>query len=161
MLHVNDMTFRYGGRTIFETATLHLPKGRKMGLVGRNGTGKSTLFHLILGDLHPDGGAVSVRRGARISTVAQEAPDGPRSLIDTVLASDTERAALLAEAETTTDPGRIAEVHTRLADIEAQTAPARAARILAGLVSSSSIQVSLRARPTPSHCKVASRNARH
>ena len=133
MLHINDMTFRFGGRLLFDRATVHVPKGHKVGLVGRNGAGKSTLFKLILGDLHPDAGSITVRRSARIATVAQEAPGGPTSLIDTVLAADQERTALLAEAETAHDPTRIAEIHNRLADIEAQTAPARAARILAGL----------------------------
>ncbi|PIW26103.1 MAG: glycosyl transferase family 1 [Rhodospirillales bacterium CG15_BIG_FIL_POST_REV_8_21_14_020_66_15] len=133
MLHVNDMTFRLGGRVLFEKATLHLPQGRKMGLVGRNGTGKTTLFRMILGDAHPDEGAVRVRPSARIGTVAQEAPSGAASLLDTVLAADTERSALQAEAETAKDPSRIADIHNRLADIDAQTAPARAARILAGL----------------------------
>ena len=133
MLHINDMTFRFGGRTLFEQATLHLPKGAKMGLVGRNGAGKTTLFRMILDQLSPDGGAVRVRKGARLGTVSQEAPGGSDSLLATVLAADTERSALLAEAETATDPGRIADIHNRLADIDAQTAPARAARILAGL----------------------------
>ena len=133
MLHVNDMTFRLGGRVLFEKATLHLPQGRKMGLVGRNGTGKTTLFRMILGDAHPDEGSVRVRPSARIGTVTQEAPSGAASLLDTVLAADTERSALLAEAETVKDPMRIAEIHNRLADIDAQTAPARAARILSGL----------------------------
>ncbi|MAY68467.1 MAG: glycosyl transferase family 1 [Rhodospirillaceae bacterium] len=133
MLHVNDMTFRLGGRVLFEKATLHLPQGRKMGLVGRNGTGKTTLFRMILGDAHPDEGSVRVRPSARIGTVTQEAPSGATSLLDTVLAADTERSALLAEAETAKDPSRIADIHNRLADIDAQTAPARAARILSGL----------------------------
>ncbi|MEQ8506990.1 MAG: ABC-F family ATP-binding cassette domain-containing protein [Rhodospirillales bacterium] len=127
------MTFRLGGRVLFDKATLHLPQGRKMGLVGRNGTGKTTLFRMILGDAHPDEGAVRIRPGVRIGTVAQEAPSSDDSLLDTVLAADTERSALLAEAETAKDPGRIADIHNRLADIEAQTAPARAARILSGL----------------------------
>ncbi|MEQ8228011.1 MAG: ABC-F family ATP-binding cassette domain-containing protein [Rhodospirillales bacterium] len=127
------MTFRLGGRVLFDKATLHLPQGRKMGLVGRNGTGKTTLFRMILGDAHPDEGAVRIRPGVRIGTVAQEAPSSDDSLLDTVLAADTERSSLLAEAETAKDPGRIADIHNRLADIEAQTAPARAARILAGL----------------------------
>ena len=96
MLHVNDMTFRLGDRVLFEKAPLHLPQGRKMGLVGRNGTGKTTLFRMILGDAHPDEGAVRVRPTARIGTVAQEAPSDSRSLLDTVLAADTERSALLA-----------------------------------------------------------------
>ena len=133
MLHVNDMTFRLGGRVLFEKATLHLPQGRKMGLVGRNGTGKTTLFRMILGEAHPDEGSVRVRPSARIGTVTQEAPSGATSLLDTVLAADTERSALLAEAETVKDPMRIADIHNRLADIDAQTAPARAARILSGL----------------------------
>lgn len=133
MLHINDMTFRIGGRLLFDNATLALAEGQKVGLVGRNGAGKSTLFKLITGEMSPDGGAIQVRPGMRLGQVAQEAPSGPESLINSVLAADTERTRLLEEAETVTDPLRVAEVHNRLADIESQTAPARAARILAGL----------------------------
>jgi len=133
MLHINDLTFRFGGRVLFDQATAVVPKGHRVALVGRNGTGKSTLLKLIAGWIHADAGAITVPAGTRIGMVAQEAPEGPTSLIDAVLAADTERTALLAEAETATDPHRIAEVHTRLADIEAHSAPARAAQILAGL----------------------------
>ncbi|MGB0682392.1 MAG: ABC-F family ATP-binding cassette domain-containing protein [Magnetovibrionaceae bacterium] len=133
MLHVNDLTYRIGGRVLLEDATLHLPDGHRAGLVGRNGAGKTTLFRLILGDLSPDAGGLSIRPRARVGTVAQEVPSGPESLIDTVLAADTERSALLVEAESATDPERISDIHTRLADIDAHTAPARAASILAGL----------------------------
>ena len=133
MLHINDLTYRVGARLLFDEATVHVPKGHKVGLVGRNGTGKSTLFKLISGDLPSDGGAINLRPGARLGVLAQEAPSGPDSLIDTVLAADTERADLMAEAETATDPQRIADVHHRLADIDAHGAPARAARILSGL----------------------------
>ncbi len=133
MLHINDLTFRLGDRILFESATLALPGGRKAGLVGRNGSGKSTLFRLILGELTPDAGSISVRPRARVGHMAQEAPTGPRSLLDTVLAADTERAALLAEARVASDPQRIAEIHTRLADIGAHAAEARAAAILSGL----------------------------
>ena len=133
MLHINDLTYRVGSRTLFDGATVHVPKGHKVGLVGRNGTGKSTLFKLIVGELPSDAGAINVRPGAKVAMVAQEAPAGPESLLDTVLAADTERTALLAESETATDPERIAHIHTRLADIDAHAAPARAARILAGL----------------------------
>ncbi len=133
MLHINDLTYRIGGRVLFDGATVNIPKGHKVGLAGRNGTGKSTLFKLIVGELQTDGGAINVRPFTRVGMVAQEAPAGPESLIETVLAADVERTQLLEEAETTTDPERIAEVHTRLADIDAHTAPARAARILAGL----------------------------
>jgi ATP-binding cassette subfamily F protein 3 len=133
MLHVNDLTFRYGGRVLFDGATVAIPAGHKAGLVGRNGSGKSTLFRLIAGDLSPDAGSVGLQGRMRIGRVAQEAPDGPTSLLDAVLAADTERDALLTEAETAGDPHRIADIHTRLADIDAHSAPARAAAILSGL----------------------------
>jgi len=143
MLHINDLTYRIGGRLLLDNATVAVPKGHKVGLVGRNGTGKSTLFHLITGDIHPDGGTITLRQGAKLGVVAQEAPSGPVSLIDTVLAADTERSQLLAEAETVSDPHRIGEVHTRLADIGAHSAPARAARILSGLGFNEEAQQSL------------------
>ena len=133
MLHITDLTYRIAGRTLFDRASAVIPKGHKVGLVGRNGTGKTTLLRLILGVLAPDGGSISLPEGLRVGTVAQEAPDGPESVLDTVLAADRERASLLAEADIAADPHRIAEIHTRLTDIEAHTAPARAARILAGL----------------------------
>ena len=133
MLHLNGLTYRIGGRLLLDGASAALPDGHKVGLVGRNGTGKSTLLKLIMGELVPEAGAASVPRNARIGSVAQEAPGGEESLIATVLAGDTERAALLLEAETAHDPHRIAEIQTRLADIDAHSAPARAATILAGL----------------------------
>jgi ATP-binding cassette subfamily F protein 3 len=133
MLHINGLTYRIGGRLLIEEASVAIPDGHKVGLAGRNGVGKSTLLRLILGDLHGEAGSVSVPRHARIGTVAQEAPGGEESLIDTVLAGDKERAALMAEAETATDPHRIAEIQTRLADIKAHAAPSRAASILSGL----------------------------
>ncbi len=133
MLQINGLTYRIGGRTLLDHATVSVAKGRKVGLVGRNGAGKTTLFRLITGEISPDDGEVSVLGRARVGTVAQEAPGGSESLLDTVLAADAELAALTAEAGTAADPHRIAEIHTRLADIEAHTAPARAAAILAGL----------------------------
>jgi ATP-binding cassette subfamily F protein 3 len=133
MLHINDLSYRIGGRVLFEDASLHVPQGHKVGLVGRNGTGKTTLFRLIDGEIAPDGGKISLAGRARIGRIAQEAPSGEQSLLDTVLAADTELASLTAEAETVTNSNRIAEVHTRLADIEAHTATARAASILSGL----------------------------
>ena len=133
MLHVNDLTHRIQGRVLFDQATLYVPAKTRMGLVGRNGTGKSTLFRLILGDLSADDGAVRVHPGARVGTIEQEAPAGSTPVMDYVLAADAERSALLAEAETATEPNRIAEIQTRLADIDAHSAEARAGTILHGL----------------------------
>ena len=133
MLHINDLTYRIEGRILFDGATAGLPTGHKVGLVGRNGVGKTTLLKIISGDVAPDAGSVTVPRSAHIGHVAQEAPGGEDSLIDWVLAADTERARLLEEADHAQDAHRIAEIHERLADIEAHAAPARAAQILSGL----------------------------
>src|SRR5882724_7523082 len=133
MLTVTDLTYRIAGRALLESASLTLPNGHHAGLVGRNGTGKSTLLKLIAGELHADAGSIGLPSRTRIGMLAQEAPDGPESLVDTVLAADQELTALQAEAESASDPHRIAEIHTRLADIGAHAAPARAASILAGL----------------------------
>ncbi|MDP6260285.1 MAG: ABC-F family ATP-binding cassette domain-containing protein [Rhodospirillales bacterium] len=133
MLHINDMTYRIGGRVLYDSATIAIPDGQKVGLVGRNGSGKTTLFRLIMEELSPDEGVINIHQKHKIGTVAQEAPSGPENLLDTVLAADAERAGLLVEAEIATDPARIAEIHTRLADIRAESAPARAATILSGL----------------------------
>jgi ATP-binding cassette subfamily F protein 3 len=133
MLHVNNLTYRIGTRRLLDDATVALPQGHKIGLVGRNGVGKSTLLRIILGEVGAESGSIRVPRRARIGTVAQEAPGGPETLIETVLAGDRERAELLEAAEHETDPHRIAEIQTRLADIDAHSAPARAATILSGL----------------------------
>ncbi len=133
MIHLNDITYRFGPRTILDHASAALPDGARVGLVGRNGAGKSTLFRLILGEIASETGDISMPRNRRIGAVAQEAPAGPEPLIDVVLAADTERTALIAEAETTQDPMRRAEIETRLFDIGAHSAPSRAASILHGL----------------------------
>ncbi|MGR3622228.1 ATP-binding cassette domain-containing protein [Pseudophaeobacter sp.] len=133
MLRIQDITYSVEGRPLFDEASATIPTGHKVGLVGRNGTGKTTLFRLIRGELALENGSITLPSKAQIGGIAQEAPASDVSLIDTVLAADTERAALMAEAETTTDPSRIAEVQTRLADIDAWSAEARAASILKGL----------------------------
>ncbi|HEV7913289.1 MAG TPA: ABC-F family ATP-binding cassette domain-containing protein, partial [Albitalea sp.] len=133
MLVIDDLSFTLAGRRLIDHASVQIPGGARVGLVGRNGTGKSTLFRLIGGELAPDDGTIDIPKRARIGRLAQEAPGGPESLLEVVLAADTERSALLAEAEHATDPQRIAEIQTRLADIAAHSAPARAAAILAGL----------------------------
>jgi ATP-binding cassette subfamily F protein 3 len=131
MLRISDINYAVAGRPLFEGASAVIPEGHKVGLVGRNGTGKTTLFGLIRGELALEGGNISLPSGARIGGVAQEVPASATSLIDTVLAADTERAELMAE--TTQDPTRIAEIQTRLSDIDAWSAEARAATILKGL----------------------------
>ena len=133
MLLITDLTLRIAGRTLIERANLALPTGAKAGFVGRNGAGKTTLLRAIIGELAPDAGSITLPKGARIGWVEQEAPGGPETLLETVLAADRERASLLAEAEHAVDPHRIADIHSRLADIGAHAAEARAARILAGL----------------------------
>ncbi len=133
MIRISNLIYRIEGRPLFEQASATIPTGHKVGLVGRNGTGKTTLFRLITGETDVDGGEISLPRNWRIAGVAQEVSGGPTSLLNTVLEADTERASLLAESHTATDPMRIAEIEMRLTDIGAHRAPARAAEILAGL----------------------------
>jgi ATP-binding cassette subfamily F protein 3 len=133
MLTINDLSLRIAGRLLLDHASLSLPAGAKAGLVGRNGTGKTTLFRAVTGDIPADTGSISLPKNTRIGQVAQEAPGTDEPLIDIVLRADVERAALLEEEKTATDPHRIAEIHIRLADIDAHSAEARAATILAGL----------------------------
>jgi ATP-binding cassette subfamily F protein 3 len=133
MLVLDDISIRVAGRLLLEEASARIPDGARVGLIGRNGIGKTTLFRAITGELPLEHGSFSLPARARIGRLAQEAPSGSESLIEVVLAADTERTGLLVEAETATDPHRIAEIQTRLADIGAHAAPARAASILAGL----------------------------
>lgn len=133
LLTITDLTLRIAGRTLLDEASLSVDPGRKIGLVGRNGAGKSTLLAAIAGDITPDGGSITLSSRATLGRVKQETPEGEQSLIETVLAGHLERTALLHEAETTTDPARVADVHDRLLAIDAHSAPARAASILAGL----------------------------
>jgi ATP-binding cassette subfamily F protein 3 len=141
MLQISDLTFRMMGRPLFEGANSVVPEGMKVGLVGRNGTGKTTLFKLITGDLTPESGGIELPKGLRVGQVAQEAPGTEETLLDVVLAADKERTALLAEAETAADPHRIAAIHTRLADIDSHSAEARAGAILNGLGFDSAAQL--------------------
>ena len=133
MLTISGLTYRIGGRALLNEASAQIPAGGKVGLVGRNGAGKSTLLDLIRGALQPDAGDIQMPRGHRLGFLAQEAPSGERNPLDTVLAADTERAALLAELNQGAAPLRIAEIEARLDEIGARAAPARAARILVGL----------------------------
>ncbi|MDO5646341.1 ABC-F family ATP-binding cassette domain-containing protein [Paracoccus sp. (in: a-proteobacteria)] len=144
MLRISDINYSIQGRPLFEGASATIPDGHKVGLVGPNGAGKTTLFRLIRGELSLDGGEISLPSRARIGGVAQETAATGRSVLDTVLDADTERSALMAESQTATDPNRIADIQTRLADIDAWSAEARAATILDGLGFSTADQ----ARPT-------------
>ena len=133
MLRIEDLTYRIGPRILIAGGCVDINAGHRVGLVGRNGTGKTTLLHLITGALEPDGGKISYPERWRLGITRQEAPSGPQSLTETVLAGDRELARLNKEAETETDPLRIAEIHARLQEKNAHSAPASAARLLAGL----------------------------
>ena len=133
MLRISDISYSVEGRPLFVGASATIPAGHKVGLVGRNGTGKTTLFKLIRGELVLEGGDISLPSRARIGGVAQEVPSSSTSLLNTVLEADTERSELLAEAETATDAHRISDIQTRLADIDAWSAEGRASTILKGL----------------------------
>ena len=133
MLSISDISIRVAGRLLIDSGTAQIVPGARVGLVGRNGTGKSTLFKAIRGELAAESGTITLPPRWRVGSLAQEAPDGPESLIDVVLKADLERDGLLREAETATDPHRIAEIQTRLVAIDAHSAPARAAAILSGL----------------------------
>jgi ATP-binding cassette subfamily F protein 3 len=133
MLFIQDLTYRIAGRVLLDKASVSIPAGYRVGLVGPNGTGKSTLFKLISGELSADGGEITLLKGAQMGMVRQDLPDDDTTLIDIVLAADLERADLLKEAETTEDAERIGYIYTRLEEIRAYDAPARAATILAGL----------------------------
>jgi len=133
MLTINDLVYRLGDRLLFDHAGTFLPGRSRAGFVGRNGAGKTTLFRLISGEIAPESGTISLPARTRLGRVEQEAPGGPTALTDFVLAADLERDELLARAESAHDPHDIAEIQTRLADIDAHSAPARAAAILHGL----------------------------
>ena len=133
MLAINDISVRIAGRLLIDQSSVQIVPGARVGFVGRNGVGKSTLFHAIRGDLPTESGTIAIPPRWQIGSLAQEAPNGPEKLIEVVLKADRERETLMGEAEVASDPTRIAEIQTRLVDIEAHSAPARAAAILSGL----------------------------
>src|SRR6476659_7025805 len=133
MLTIDGVTVRLGGRTILDRASAAIPRGARVGLIGRNGAGKSTLMKAIIGLIDPDEGAIDMPRRTRLGYIAQEAPTGTATPFETVLAADVERARLMDESETCSDPHRLGDIHDRLLAIDAYAADARAARILLGL----------------------------
>jgi ATP-binding cassette subfamily F protein 3 len=132
MLRIENLVFDAWGRRFFDSASVAIPGGTKVGLIGRNGVGKSTLFKLILGDLVPLSGEILLPKTALIGSVDQEHPATPVSLLDTILAADTRREALNAALETAA-PEELADIYQELNAIDADRAPARAAEILSGL----------------------------
>ena len=140
MLSLTDISVRIAGRLLIDRSSVQITPGARVGFVGRNGVGKSTLFHAIRGDLPTESGTITIPPRWQIGSLAQEAPNGPEKLVEVVLKADRERETLMREAEVASDPTRIAEIQTRLVDIEAHSAPARAAAILSGLGFSSEDQ---------------------
>ena len=146
MLTITDLDYRFGQRVLFEGASANVSSGWKVGLIGRNGTGKSTLLKLIREEIAAPAADSSIRlsQGARLGWVAQEVAPSDDTILEVVLATDTERHALMQEMDTADDPDRIAYIHERLVDIDAWSAEARAAEVLMGLGFSNADQV----RPT-------------
>ncbi|MFA5041823.1 MAG: ABC-F family ATP-binding cassette domain-containing protein [Bdellovibrionales bacterium] len=142
MLSLQGISYRIGARTLLDNVSVNIPAGRRIGLVGPNGVGKTTLFKIIAGELDPDDGKVSFIKGASLGMVRQDMPDDDTPILDVVLSSDTERASLMKEAETTEDVERIGAIYERLNEINAYDAPSRAASILAGLGFSEAAQKS-------------------
>lgn len=133
MLQISNISFSIQGVPLFKDASANIPKGHKVGIVGRNGTGKTTLFKLIKKSLTLDLGTIKTPNYFRIGSVEQEAPESNTSLIQTVLSADLEREKLLKEVADCKDAQRITDIYHRLDDIGAYSAKARAASILAGL----------------------------
>ena len=133
MLKIQNLFFAIDGKPLLQNASAVIPTGHKVGIVGRNGTGKTTLFRLIRKEWEADSGQIDLPSGFRVGGVDQEAPASDLSLLETVLAADHERSQLIADADIVTDADRLGQIHARLVDIDAYSAEARAASILAGL----------------------------
>ena len=141
MLKIDNISFRIGGKALFESGTAMIPHGHKVGIVGRNGIGKSTLFNLIRGESQLEAGSISIPSKTKIGSMAQEAPATDKNLIETVVEYDKERHNLLEESKRVVDPSRVSEIQLRLADIESHTAEPRASSILKGLGFNSEAQL--------------------
>ncbi len=136
MIELKNLTLQRGLKVLLDKANLTVNPGWHVGLIGKNGTGKSSLFALIKGEITQDGGDVLVPKHWKTAAVAQETPALDISALDYVLQGDAELQAFqtaLAQAEAQNDGMSIAEYHARLEEIDAYTAPARAAKLLSGL----------------------------
>ncbi len=133
MIKIEKISFSIGGRKLLDTGNITIPSGHKIGVVGRNGTGKTTLFGLIKGDLELESGQIILPKNAKIDDVKQEISENELSVLETILAADEERETLIKQSKTEKDPDRIAEIQIRLEDIRAWSAEARASAILKGL----------------------------
>ena len=133
MLSITNLTYRIGGRTILEDSSVNIMDGWKVGVVGANGTGKTTLFKLIASELHVDAGEIHMTEKHKFGMVRQDIPDTDTPIIDIVVQADEELAALFKATETETDPYKIGEIYARIIELDGYSAPSRAAILLTGL----------------------------
>ena len=132
MIDINDITVRIGQRVLLDSASVHIGDAQKVGIVGLNGCGKSTLFKVLRYELETESGSLSFPNRARIVSVAQELTDTTSSVLDYVLSQDSELTSLKKALETATDIER-PEILERWHLLDCDAAPSRAARILHGL----------------------------
>jgi ATP-binding cassette subfamily F protein 3 len=136
MIRFSNLTLARGAKVLLEAADATLNPGDRIGLIGANGSGKSSLFSLLRGELHADKGDADFPPNWRIAHVAQETPALDRPAVEYAIDGDTTLRRLeqeLAEAEHANDGHRIGEIHARLADADAYTVRSRAERLLVGL----------------------------
>ena len=136
MIEIKNLTLQRGLKVLLEQAALSLSPGRRVGLIGRNGSGKSSLFALLKGEITADKGDVSIPKHWKTAAVAQETPALDISALDYVLQGDGELQLFqtaLHEAEAKNDGMKQAEYHAKLEEIDAYSAPVRAAKLLSGL----------------------------
>ncbi len=132
MIDINDITVRIGSKVLLDHASAHISDGQKVGLIGVNGCGKSTLFRVLRGQLDTESGNIALPSTARVVTVEQEINDIDLPILEFVLAQDKERDGLLKRLQNASAE-ELGEIHERLNAINASSAEARAAVILNGL----------------------------